>query len=228
MFPQALRFRARSTRYLTWLILSLTQIPHLLGIPISFFWCYEIFEHHFSDLPPDVDSFGVTLFNAAKKKQSLGHIVIHFSKLVLGKSVDEWYCVIGIMAVSESVECLLCYRYNLSPTPQTTGLFGGMTESFLAPNPQMASIGSVRVKARFTNDLIMPVDEYARLKRVCANLILILTVFTYPNYIYDIWWGVPYQQLSVSNRFIFSFILRQAQAKFVLIICQFVIDGKNQ
>lgn len=55
---------------------------------------------YFSDLPPDVDSFGVTLFNAAKKKQPLGHIVIHFSKLVLGKSVDEWYCVTVIMEMS--------------------------------------------------------------------------------------------------------------------------------
>nr|XP_039272599.1 ras GTPase-activating protein 1-like [Styela clava] len=108
-------------------------------------------EFHFDDIPPDVDSISVSVHNAAKKKHPIGETTVHFSKLSAGRPIDEWY--------------------NLSAPTAGTAMPGilGRTESFLSNSSapaQPGSLGSVRVKAKFTNELIMPVDEYLQLKSV--------------------------------------------------------------
>lgn len=111
-------------------------------------------EFYFDDIPPDVDSIIVSVHNAAKRsKHPTGETTIHFRKLCVGKPVDEWY--------------------NLTqPTsaPTAPGILG-RTESFLsnAVAPPTGGLGSVRVKAKFTNELIMPVDEYQQLKNVILS-----------------------------------------------------------
>uniref|UniRef100_H2Y687 Ras GTPase-activating protein 1 n=1 Tax=Ciona savignyi TaxID=51511 RepID=H2Y687_CIOSA len=97
-------------------------------------------EFLFSDIPPDVDSFTVGVYNAARrsKHSSIGEVVIHFRKLSAGKNLDEW-CVL-----------LLCF----TPAP---------------------SCGSVRIRARYSNELIMPSDEYDMLKKLISSELKVLS-----------------------------------------------------
>nr|XP_002127238.1 ras GTPase-activating protein 1 [Ciona intestinalis] len=97
-------------------------------------------EFLFDDIPPDVDSFTVGVHNAARRSK-------HSS---IGEVVVHFSKLSAGKVIDE--------WHNL--TPISTGSVSA------TPAP---SCGSVRIRARYSNELIMPVEEYEMLKKLVGS-----------------------------------------------------------
>jgi len=107
-------------------------------------------EFIFDDIPPDVDSLTISIHNAVQKRSkhtSIGEVVVHFSKLNSGRVVDDWYNLIPIT------------NYGV----------GGVSSIAINSSPVHPQLGSLRIRARYCNELIMPFEEYKLLQKLVTT-----------------------------------------------------------
>eukprot|EP00795_Rhopilema_esculentum_P006419 gene6419-11860_t len=88
-------------------------------------------EFKFNDLPNDITSFTVSLYNRNRRDVEIGRVTVQLETLKKGDILDEWY---KLNAVAHKREI------------------------------KGSEIGTIRLKARYTHEIIMPVEEYSQLK----------------------------------------------------------------
>ena len=140
-----------------------------------YFWVsWEVFQRRSifhlispSDIPPDVDSLTISIHNAVQKRSkhtSIGEVVVHFSKLNSGRVVDDWW---DTSFQSSLFLSFFHIRYNLIPI--TNYGVGGVSSIAINSSPVHPQLGSLRIRARYCNELIMPFEEYKLLQKVRMN-----------------------------------------------------------
>ncbi|EDO36190.1 predicted protein [Nematostella vectensis] len=91
-------------------------------------------EFKFNDLPSDVSSFTLSLYNKSWRTKDvlIGHVLVPLNKLPKGQTVDDWY-------------------------------------PLAAASHGKAEVGNVRIRVKFTHEIIMPVEEYEALKEILLD-----------------------------------------------------------
>lgn len=100
-------------------------------------------EFKFNDLPNDITSFTVSLYNRNRRDVEIGRVTVELGTLKKGDILDEWY---KLNAVAHKREI------------------------------KGSEIGTIRLKARYTHEIIMPVEEYSQLKEVLLSNFQMLSV----------------------------------------------------
>eukprot|EP00794_Sanderia_malayensis_P009862 gene9861-10872_t len=100
-------------------------------------------EFKFSDLPNDITSFTVSLYNRKSKDVEIGRVTVQLGSLKTGHILDEWYKLNAVVHKKE-------IKGN--------------------------EVGTIRLKARYTHEIIMPVEEYSQLQEVLLTNFQMISV----------------------------------------------------
>lgn len=78
------------------------------------------------DVPPDVMSFSLTLYNKGKRSKDteVADLTVELASLTNGEEMDEWYPLSGVTPIGEWGALRLRIRYRLFANVQDNTIYG--------------------------------------------------------------------------------------------------------